>query len=515
MLNNMKILAMHLSNNNYKVNYKIRNFSNTDIYKYDFFEDRTVTEPNCLYVAHVSSASICNFSQIEGNFLLIHDSNVPITDNQILKANYILLTDVSDISKLYRILRCCCKAFLKLYKHSYDFLNAIYDTKDSMLLLVNTIAQIINHPVALHDQTLHIIYASEGGDLDYLQATSNPEERMQNFLSDFTHGINYPIIFSYESWPDYLIVPIWVNEKSQYILSALGSNGPIQDYEIPFLACAATLFEIPVNNSIISNNKELRINTFFNNIITGNLTSNNEILRTASSIGLFLKEYNHILTIFNTTTTVLYQDVFSLYLDICNNLSYNTVFIYEYTIVIILSNNNIEQAQKLIKEYKAFLKKRKIYGWRGALSFSFLSVCDIKVAYSQCIAAEHFGELLAAKSTILDYKNFMGFHLISQSSFYININDFILPQVKEIIEYDKENETEYAVTLYHYIKNFMNLNSVSKVLNLHRNTISYRINRITELFQIDYNDIATMNNLGLSFDILTCLNIYPYAPKHD
>lgn len=418
--------------------------------------------------------------------------------------NYILLTDVSDISQLYQSLRSCFKAFTLLHEHSYDFLNAIYNSEDSMKSLIDMTAKIIGHPVALHDKALTFIYANEISQEEYSQFPLAIDPGDHSIIDSFAYGIHYPIMFSYESWPNILISPIWIDGEFQYFLSTLDTNGTISEFVFPFMACIAILFEKTFSSNQISAKTNDRIHEFFNHIITGKAATNDEILRSTDSIGLYLKEYNYMLVVSNQNKNTLYQDVYSFYYDICNNLIYHTILIYEYKIIILLSGSTLASVQDTIESYKLFIHQKAASGWRGCLSFVFHSVCDISIAYNQCRAAEQFGEQLKVQNTIFDYKNFMSHHLLSQSADYFNIQDFCLPLVTEIISYDRMNDTEYSITLYHYIKNFMNINKVAKLLNVHRNTSAYRVSRISELFHLDYEDFAAMNNLGLSFDILTC-----------
>lgn len=69
---------------------------------------------------------------------------------------------------------------------------------------------------------------------------------------------------------------------------------------------------------------------------------------------------------------------------------------------------------------------------------------------------------------------------------------FVYPPVLQILHYDTENKTEYLNTLASYIENNCNQKKTASSLFLHINTIAYRIQRIKELFGIQFscpNDI--------------------------
>ena len=48
------------------------------------------------------------------------------------------------------------------------------------------------------------------------------------------------------------------------------------------------------------------------------------------------------------------------------------------------------------------------------------------------------------------------------------------------------------MTLYHYIRSSKSLTGAAASLFVHRNTVSYRIRRISELFGVDFADMHMM-----------------------
>ena len=75
---------------------------------------------------------------------------------------------------------------------------------------------------------------------------------------------------------------------------------------------------------------------------------------------------------------------------------------------------------------------------------------------------------------------------------------FINPVLFEIRDYDRDNQTEYFQTLYQYGVCLCDKDAAAASLAIHKNTLSYRLNRISELFQVDFSDRRTRLNLELS-----------------
>lgn len=68
----------------------------------------------------------------------------------------------------------------------------------------------------------------------------------------------------------------------------------------------------------------------------------------------------------------------------------------------------------------------------------------------------------------------------------------------EIKEYDKEHCTEYYLTIRSYLLNNMNTKQMADDLVVHRNTVVYRLQRISELFNLDLTDCHEITALYLA-----------------
>jgi len=60
-----------------------------------------------------------------------------------------------------------------------------------------------------------------------------------------------------------------------------------------------------------------------------------------------------------------------------------------------------------------------------------------------------------------------------------------------IFDHDRENNGQYAESLLAYLDAFGDTASAAKALNIHDNTLRYRIRRLQELFDLDLEDADT------------------------
>ena len=75
------------------------------------------------------------------------------------------------------------------------------------------------------------------------------------------------------------------------------------------------------------------------------------------------------------------------------------------------------------------------------------------------------------------------------------------PVLKKLKSYDARHGTDFYQTMYVYIKNERSPLATAKELNLHRNTLAYRLKRLQELFAINLDDPRVRFHLLLSFEL--------------
>lgn len=94
-----------------------------------------------------------------------------------------------------------------------------------------------------------------------------------------------------------------------------------------------------------------------------------------------------------------------------------------------------------------------------------------------------------------NYKIPMFFLSHVQSAQEQEYKSFLLEQIHH---YDKTHNSVYFETLRAYLLNNMDINKIAAALNIHRNTVTYRLQRIEELFNISLSDCRVITELYLS-----------------
>ena len=67
--------------------------------------------------------------------------------------------------------------------------------------------------------------------------------------------------------------------------------------------------------------------------------------------------------------------------------------------------------------------------------------------------------------------------------------------------YDRENNTDFLYTLEKYMENNYSVVQTAQELFIHRNTMTGRLNKITELLNMDWQDARKCQMLRIGIDI--------------
>ncbi len=93
---------------------------------------------------------------------------------------------------------------------------------------------------------------------------------------------------------------------------------------------------------------------------------------------------------------------------------------------------------------------------------------------------------------------------------------FIHPVIYQIRSYDLKHGTDYEQTLRMYFLSMRNKEEAAKHLNIHKNTLQYRLNRIIDLFDLPLDDTLTSLNLLCTSLLLTVdPSLGERRPPHD
>lgn len=185
----------------------------------------------------------------------------------------------------------------------------------------------------------------------------------------------------------------------------------------------------------------------------------------------------------------LISDIVGQVYAFCSNRPYIWCTRWAEGLVILVDADKIDQVYEL---------ERSIPDAIFSVSETFEELLNLSSMFHQAKFALHLAQYEMPDTKIAFAKNYkipIFFLSHTQNAPRQEYKSFLLEQIKE---YDIAHNSTYFETLRAYLLNNMDMNRIAAALNVHRNTASYRLQRMEELFEINLSDCRVITELYLS-----------------
>lgn len=145
---------------------------------------------------------------------------------------------------------------------------------------------------------------------------------------------------------------------------------------------------------------------------------------------------------------------------------------------------------------------------KGTLSKTFNNFCDMDIYYRQAVAILRFCIKNEPKRFLFLQEDFGLYGIFHAALENHNASELCHLDIVAVYEYDRKNDTEYLETLYQYLLNDRNVVKAAKKLYIHRNTMSYRLQKLKTMLSFDEEDplsrLYILNSISLLKYQLKC-----------
>ena len=155
-------------------------------------------------------------------------------------------------------------------------------------------------------------------------------------------------------------------------------------------------------------------------------------------------------------------------------------------------------------DFRLLLQNRNC---RAGVSMRFYDFSLISGAYKLANIALDKGKTLTVPGVLYRYEDCFVSHLIDLCAISIDVASLCHPEAIRLFKYDNDNNSDFLSSLYMYITEERSIAAAAKKMNIHRNTLIYRLNRIRDIFAIDLDDNAQRFHLIWSYQVLK--QLYP------
>lgn len=461
-----------------------------------------------IYIVSCEDYQTFPFMCIKANFLFVKQYDFQTDRPANASANLIILNTPLRTTTVYSALQKCCRAFRTIKAYAFELLRDVIDIS-SLDDFLETAASILKTPVAIFDKNYQIVSLSK--------ATVTENKDWNNFVNngilvssddrpaqyrffqmkdfDFSND-SCPYIWGEEK-DRWLLTKLTIRNGFYYLMSSVECKELFSIYHQALFLYLGELAEKHLKNQLrFGTYKELAA-SFFADVITNKEMDDETILERAEKCGLHFSKRNYMALLSNKNGTLI--EMIRLAKHIRETTSF-TAFTYDSSIIVLCLGKDL--AGNFENDIRTLFTDSLFHKWEAGISYSLSSSLDLRNAYQQCRFAIRYGSLHMPEERIHSYSYYNYFHLLTDATAQLDIRLYCHPVVNEIINYDNKNKTEYAVTLFHYIRCFKNAGHTAGQLHIHRNTVNYRIERAVSLFGLNMEDDLFLNNLRMALEIV-------------
>lgn len=424
------------------------------------------------------------------------------------KINYIVISQYTDIFSLCNTVSSSLSDYKSIEINFEGILNTALSLQNEKLsadFLTSIAANLFSNPCILYKDNGKVI-AVGVPDSDYIYGTMDYEKALKSVDNIFGDLAETAAIKKDK-------ITLIKNEHTNLLFGTIYGLGDDKLYFIvveynPFSSTdtqLAKIFCVWAGNEL----KSGKLDTGYMNqvgskylgyLLDGRIKDLDVIIKSNKSIGFKQLGY-YYLVVANSSDIPIAKGSPGTIVSVLSSKSKQILATSKNGYIIVLCSSSNDTEEKTLKQFEITNFFESLGAGIG-VSMYFEELSSITNAYNQAIIALDMGQISNPNSSVHYYKDYVLSHFINDTSEHSDLGRFVLPQLRKLFSYDKEHNTKYAYTLYIMLKMSNRQISAANALNIHRTTLQYRLNKISELISLDYTDQYWVSRLYLSFAIL-------------
>ncbi|HHX24992.1 MAG TPA: hypothetical protein GX723_13470 [Thermoanaerobacterales bacterium] len=228
-------------------------------------------------------------------------------------------------------------------------------------------------------------------------------------------------------------------------------------------------------------------------LVKGNIGSEAIAKNRVKSLDWILGEYFQVVLIGNRENRPIGGEYYdSAQSIILRHLPASKIGFSTNYIVILATGNSQDMLKGVLPALKNFCILHYLCLGIGR---SYKTLTEISLSFKEAQKALLLASSIERPGVVHYYEDLAVYDLL------VNVrSDYrVHPGLQKLVEYDKNNDTDYVKTLSTYLRNYKNLSRTADDLFLHRNTVLYRLRKIEEILQanLDNHSLCLQLQLGI------------------
>ena len=171
--------------------------------------------------------------------------------------------------------------------------------------------------------------------------------------------------------------------------------------------------------------------------------------------------------------------------------NHTAVFAKGKDIIAVRQNVTADELNRLVSDLNEFTQNEQSSDLFIGISDKCEGLNSLADGYKQADAARSVARI--RRQSIVKYDDIGILKLLYGVDDKNILKNFVDKMLGVIIKYDSTNDTDFTATLRIYLQNGGSVMQTAEILNVHRNTINYKIKAIREILHISLSDEDRMN----------------------
>lgn len=177
------------------------------------------------------------------------------------------------------------------------------------------------------------------------------------------------------------------------------------------------------------------------------------------------------------------------------------IFLFEF------DNSYLHNKDKLFKKVMQEALEEYGFTYTVGIGRTVNNIFDVPISYTEAREAVKIGRSMLGLGMIHEYKDLELFSLLNNAVNKDILAGELMRPIRKLIEYDRENETEYYVFLKELINANWSLTRASENNYIHYNTAKYRLKKTEEIMEMQVDTANSRFKLELALRLYELKNM--------
>lgn len=386
-------------------------------------------------------------------------------------------------------------------------------------VIIETLESLIGNPVTIYNELFKVIATTDNEvELFYESDKFQVEENIKNTIFPiYRRFVIYPKLQDREC--EQIMIPITTVNQTKVMLVISAIHSGFNDFDFIAIENAATALSLNLAKKIAISEVEKKYkNEIIDDLLLGNIQDEADLAERADNIKFDLNSRSAVvvftLKFKNKKVTSVSRERY--YNSLINNIDYylkNAIVRERFNQVIVIWPVNSGQSNKkkemdsikkslgyIINKFESVVNDARVYTGIGSIADT---VHNLPRSHKEAQEVLDVNEMSYQHNQILSFEELGIYRLLYQFKHDNNkLKEFIPASLQRLLDYNKSNREQLIETLEMYLQCQQNVSRSADRLYVHYKTVSYRLDKIKEITQMDYEDANEMLSVQVGLKIL-------------